>query len=82
MAYSRSRRRPGRRDNERKRFSRLIKEVERIRIRERITNAELAREIGTGVNVVSGWRNGRAVGRRKSVELIEAFLQAYRSHNY
>lgn len=79
MAYSGSRRRLGRRDKERKRFARLMKEVERIRILEGMTNAELARRIGTDANVVSGWRNGRAVGRQESVERIKAFLQAYRS---
>ncbi len=56
-----------------------MKEVERIRILEGMTNAELARRIGTDANVVSGWRNGRAVGRQESVERIKAFLQAYRS---
>jgi DNA-binding transcriptional regulator YiaG len=54
----------GRRDKERKRFTRLMKEVDRIRIREGWTNAEFALQIGTGENVVSGWRNGRAIGRQ------------------
>lgn len=78
MAYSLSRRRPGRRQNERKRFARLINALERIRIRDGMTNAELARGIGTGANVVSGWLNGRATGREESVQRLKAFLKDYR----
>lgn len=78
MAYSLSRRRPGRRENERKRFARLIKALERIRTREGMTNAELARGIGTGANVVSGRLNGRAIGREESVQRLTAFLDSYR----
>jgi DNA transposition AAA+ family ATPase len=43
-----------------------------------MTNAELARGIGTGANVVSGWLNGRAIGREESVQRLKAFLKAYR----
>jgi transcriptional regulator with XRE-family HTH domain len=77
VAYSLSRRRPGRRETERKRFASLIKAVERIRIRDGMTNAELARGIGTGANVVSGWLNGRAIGREESVQRLKAFLNSY-----
>jgi transcriptional regulator with XRE-family HTH domain len=68
----------GRRENERRRFAGLIKAVQRIRVREAMTNAELARGIGTGANVVSGWLNGRAIGREESVQRLRAFLNAYR----
>ena len=68
---------PGRRETERKRFASLIKAVERIRIRDGMTNAELARGSGTGANVVSGWLNGRAIGRGESVQRLKAFLNSY-----
>jgi DNA transposition AAA+ family ATPase len=40
-----------------------------------MTNAELARGIGTGANVVSGWLNGRAIGREESVQRTKGFPQ-------
>ena len=39
-----------------------------MRVLEGVTNAELAGQIGTDANVVSGSRNGRAIARQESVE--------------
>jgi hypothetical protein len=47
MANSRYWRRPGRRDEERERFNRLMRKLERYRLREGITKRELARRLRT-----------------------------------
>ena len=47
MADSRYWRRPGRRDEKRERFARLMRKLERFRLREGITKRELARRLNT-----------------------------------
>jgi ribosome-binding protein aMBF1 (putative translation factor) len=75
VADSKYWRRPRRRDEERKRFTRLMQEVERIRLREGMTKTELARELGTRLAVIQSWLNGTAIGRKARVKRIKAFLK-------
>jgi ribosome-binding protein aMBF1 (putative translation factor) len=75
MADSRYWRRPGRRDEERARFNRLMLELERVRIREGFSKAELARRLKTTKDVIYDWLNGKMIGRKASVERIEEFLR-------
>jgi transcriptional regulator with XRE-family HTH domain len=48
---------------------------QRIRLREGMTKAELARQLGTHPTVIQLWLNGTAIGRKASVKRIEAFLE-------
>jgi len=52
-----------------------MREVERIRLREGMTKAELARQLGTHPTVIQSWLNGTAIGRKASVKRIKAFLE-------
>jgi ribosome-binding protein aMBF1 (putative translation factor) len=76
VADSRYWRRPGRRDKEREKFSELMRELERVRLREGISKSELARQLKTSKNVIRSWLSGEAIGRKASVERIEEFLRA------
>ena len=75
MADSRYWRRPGRRDEERKRFARLMRKLERFRLREGITKRELARRLNTSEDAIHYWLSARTVGRKTTVERIEEFLR-------
>lgn len=66
---------PGRRDEERDQFSRLIAKVERIRVRDGLTQRAVAKEIGTTKDAVYNWISGRAIGRGESVAKIKDFLR-------
>jgi len=76
MADSRYWRRPGRRDEERKRFSALLQKLERYRLRGRITKREPARRLNTSEAAIHYWLSGRTIGRNATVERIEEFLRA------
>jgi ribosome-binding protein aMBF1 (putative translation factor) len=76
MADSRYWRRPGRRDVERARFNRLMRRLERVRIREGMTKRELARRLKTHKDVIRSWLSGEVIGRKSSVERIKEFLRA------
>jgi transcriptional regulator with XRE-family HTH domain len=78
MADSRYWRRPGRRDEERARFANLMLELERVRIREGLSKAELARRLKTTKDVIYDWLSGKMIGRKASVERIEEFLTGMR----
>jgi ribosome-binding protein aMBF1 (putative translation factor) len=67
-------RRPGRRDEERKRFAALMRNVEAVRLRYGMTKTELAAELGANVDGVSAWMSGRTIGRKETVERIKRFL--------
>jgi ribosome-binding protein aMBF1 (putative translation factor) len=67
-------RKPGRRDEERKRFAALMRKVEAVRVRDGMTKVQLAAELGADVNGVRSWMSGRTVGRRETVAKIKAFL--------
>ena len=68
-------RRPGRRDEERKRFAALMREVEAIRVRDGLTKTELAAELGANVDGVRAWMTGRTIGRKETVAKIKDFLK-------
>jgi transcriptional regulator with XRE-family HTH domain len=74
MADSRFWRRPGRRDEERKKFSELMQKLERFRLREGITKRELARRLNTSEDAIHYWLSGRTIGRKATVDRINAFL--------
>jgi transcriptional regulator with XRE-family HTH domain len=76
MANSRYWRGPGRWDEEQARFTCLMRKLERFRLREGITKAELARRLKTTKGVIYDWLNGEVIGRKASVERIEEFLRA------
>ena len=67
-------RKPGRRDEERKKFAALMREVEAIRLRYGISKTELAAELGTTADALRAWMTGRTVGRKESVDKIKTFL--------
>ena len=56
-------RRPGRRDEERARFNRLVRKLEHLRMREGMTKRELARQLSTSKEVIHGWLSGEVIGR-------------------
>jgi hypothetical protein len=62
-------RKPGRRDEERKKFSALMRKVEAVRIRYGMTKAKLAAELGANVDGVRAWMTGRTIGRKETVML-------------
>ena len=68
-------RKPGRRDEERKKFSALMRKVEAIRLRDGVTKTVLAAELGTTLDSVCAWSTGRTVGRKETVAKIEDFLK-------
>jgi DNA-binding transcriptional regulator YiaG len=59
MADSRYWRRPGRRDEERASFNRLVQRLVRVRLREGLSKAELARRLGVSRALVTEWFKGR-----------------------
>jgi hypothetical protein len=67
-------RKPGRRDEERKRFAALMRKVEAVRTRCGMTKTELAAGRGANVDGVRAWMTARTVGRKKTIAKIEAFL--------
>lgn len=68
-------RRPGRRDAERKKFSVLMSEVERIRLRDGLTKTAMAIAIGVRKDVFFDWLGGRSLPSKKSIPKIEVFLK-------
>jgi ribosome-binding protein aMBF1 (putative translation factor) len=60
-------RKPGRRDEERKRFAALMRRVEAVRLRYGMTKTELAAELGANVDGVRAWMSGRTIGRKETV---------------
>jgi hypothetical protein len=67
-------RRPGRRDQERKRFAALMRKVEAVRLPYGMTKTELAAELGANVDGVRAWMTGRTIGRKKTIAKIQDFL--------
>jgi DNA-binding XRE family transcriptional regulator len=65
---------PGRRDEERKRFAALMRKVEAVRIRYGMTKTELAAELGANVDGVRAWMTGRTIGRKETIDKIKTFL--------
>jgi ribosome-binding protein aMBF1 (putative translation factor) len=68
-------RRPGRRDEERKRFADLMRKVEAVRIRYGMNKTELAAELGANVDGVRAWMTGRTIGRKETVARLKDFLK-------
>ena len=68
-------RKPGRRDEERKRFAALMRKVEAVRIRKGMSKTELAAELGANVDGVRAWMTGRTIGRKETVAKIKDFLK-------
>ena len=60
-------RKPGRRDTERKRFARLVAQVERIRLRHGMSKTTLAGELETTTDALRAWMTGRTIGRKETV---------------
>lgn len=67
---------PGRRNKERERFERLMRKVEKLRLRYGMSKTELASELGTTTDALRNWMTGRALGRKETVEKLEAFLKS------
>ena len=65
---------PGRRDQEPKRFSVLMRKVEARRRKLGLSKAELAAELGTTDDAVRAWLTGRTVGRKETVAKLKDFL--------
>jgi hypothetical protein len=63
-------RKPGRRDEERKRFAALMRKVEALRLRLEMSTTEL----DTTTDALRAWTTGRTVGRKETVAKIKAFL--------
>jgi DNA-binding transcriptional regulator YiaG len=69
-------RRPGRRNKEREAFARLMREVERVRLRDGLSKAAVARELGTSKDVLYDWVSGKTIGRKESVERLREFVKS------
>jgi hypothetical protein len=54
----------------------LMRKRERVRRREGLSKAEVARRLKTTKDVIYDWLNGNMIGRRASVERIKEFLRA------
>jgi DNA-binding transcriptional regulator YiaG len=67
-------RKPGRRDEERKKLSALMRKVEAVRLRYGISKTALAGELETTTDALRAWQTGRTVGRKETVEKLKAFL--------
>jgi hypothetical protein len=67
-------RKPGRRDEERKRFSALMRKVEAVRLRFGMSKTALAAELET-TDALRAWMTGRTVGRKETIAKIEDFLK-------
>jgi ribosome-binding protein aMBF1 (putative translation factor) len=68
-------RKPGRRDEERRRFAALMRKIEKIRLREGLTKRALAAEIGASEDGLHSWISGRSIGRPETVAKIKDFLK-------
>jgi len=68
-------RKPGRRDEERKKFTALVSKVEAVRLRHGMTKKTVAAEIGTEKSALLSWLSGEAIGRKESVAKINDFLE-------
>ena len=53
-----------------------MRRVEKIRVREGLTKRALAAKLGTSKDALHNWVSGRAIGRRETVEKLEAFLKS------
>jgi ribosome-binding protein aMBF1 (putative translation factor) len=73
--HSYLRRKPGRRDEERRRFAELMRRVEKIRVREGLTKRALAAEIGASEDGLHSWISGHSIGRQETVTKIKDFLK-------
>jgi len=74
-------RKPGRRDEERKRFAALMRKVEAVWLRYGMTKTELAVELGANVHGVSAWMTGRTIGRKENIIRIKTFLKRIETAN-
>ena len=72
-------RKPGRRDEERKRFAALMRKLEAVRIQDGMSNQALAAELETTTDSLRAWMTGRTIGREGTIAKIEAFLRKTRS---
>ena len=70
------RRKPGRRDEERKTFADLMRKVEAIRLRDGMSKAALAAELETTTGAIRNWMTGRAISQKQTVNKIAVFLAA------
>lgn len=68
-------RKPGRRDEERKKFAALMRKVEVVRSRYGMSTMALAAELETTTDSLRAWLTGRAVGRAATVARIKDFLK-------
>ncbi len=68
-------RRPGRRDEERRKFATLMQKVEVLRIRIGMSRIDLARELQTTPTALRNWMTGRTLGRKETVAKIQDFLK-------
>jgi len=68
-------RKPGRRDEERKKFAALMRKVETLRFRLGISKTALAAELETTTDALRAWMTGRTVGRKETVDKINDFLK-------
>jgi ribosome-binding protein aMBF1 (putative translation factor) len=53
-----------------------MRKVEAVRIRKGMSKTELAAELGANVDGVRAWMAGRTIGRRETIEKLEAFLRS------
>jgi hypothetical protein len=58
---------PGRPDEERKRFAALMRKVEAIRVRYGMKESALAGELETTADALRNWMSGRAIGGKETV---------------
>ena len=68
-------RKPGRRDEERKKFATLMRKVEAVRICCGLRKGTLATALETTPGALCAWMTRRTVGRKETVAEIEDFLK-------
>jgi ribosome-binding protein aMBF1 (putative translation factor) len=68
-------RKPGRRDEERKRFAALMRRVEAFRLRSGMSKTALAAELETTLGALRKWLSGQTIGRKETVAKIKDFLK-------
>jgi DNA-binding transcriptional regulator YiaG len=68
-------RRPGRRDEERKQFAALMREVEARRLKFGLSKTEPAAKLESTTDALRAWMTGRTIGRKETVAKIRSFLR-------
>jgi DNA-binding transcriptional regulator YiaG len=59
-----------------RKFTALMRKVEKIRLRDGLTKTAMATAIGVGKDVFFDWLSGRSLPNKTSIAKIEAFVKS------